>query len=813
MNKKNCILGAITLFSIPLAFIGAETSGTVRIYNDGETYVNENSIIADTASALRNDNTTQLDFFGLGGLKNDGTGAFNVKLTNNGSITIRCKDFVDAYSGIIPENYVYYGYGLYAAYGSTAVNNGTITFSFDNLDQESVTSYYGKGIEAKSSKAKGTSTMINNGTILMTGTGSWGTQLRGMSTNGGYVTIKNTGTVYVDVDRSCIVRGLASTQRSTIQNSGIIYLRSSGSVTGIDARLMENGISSNSGIITAISAGEFTKRYLHLKTDLDPRIAGACALNGISLESNGYKGGFLENTGILRAVVQGNSVSPYAIAGGIVLDQKTGTTVLKNTGIISVSSDVKACAENDFLPRKSEIIMNEYQLNTAHKSGGFPTIGAKFTDFATTLRDFASTKDFIQAYKANIDMSEAKFIFRPSDDYKAGTAYTVSADTLVTKIRPGLINTEESADGKTMTFSSFTLQNIDDYEVNVSGMDTLKFTSALPDFVSVRSVASGTGNTKSYSVSLALNNDSGKAKELVNGAAMLPVDFVRLNMDMLDREFDGTDRIARKVYVAPFTALLSRNDGTDSKVFGGLFGFDWGFGERLSAGVHGSYALAKPDDNSFCDKNDLSGFGAGLHALYSPVESWWIRAQGSFYRTAGDVNYSMKESTGNLLSTKSSNDANVLYASIFGGKIFELSSQNEIRPELGFSYMHFLSAHDFEWSYMGYHIKGYDMEMNAYRALNGTAKVTYIHDFAEEKDGGSILASAGVRARLYAPEVKLTMMDDDFDDGTTEDLVQGLLDLSYRHQIGQFFMDAGYRGVFGADSRNHQFHLSGKWTF
>lgn len=59
----------------------------------------------------------------------------------------------------------------------------------------------------------------------------------------------------------------------------------------------------------------------------------------------------------------------------------------------------------------------------------------------------------------------------------------------------------------------------------------------------------------------------------------------------------------------------------------------------------------------------------------------------------------------------------------------------------------------------------------------------------------------------------LSMLGEDFDDGKSEDIVQGLVDLSYRHQIGQFFMDAGYRGVFGADSRNHQFHLSGKLSF
>ena len=832
---KNCMFLALTFCA---AFsLAAENEITVAA---GETAVNTGTIIADGKGEANTNGIVvrptqvggyNVGFYGIGAVNSDATSLFSAAftdkatLTNNGTITMQSKSALEIYKDASLYGAIY-GRGLVAGKDSTLENNGTISFVFNEKPENSQQIFF-HGMYAGDN-----STITNNGKILITGNGSLGAQVRGIATSAKNLTLTNNGLISADVATSYMMRLLAGSSGAggvNINNTGTLYGKTSGSILGISAKLTNNtyktrtDVGKNSGYITVISTGKLAGSVDNAQLPIT--IPGAFGL-GVAGANADICFGTATNTGIIRAYIQGDRVSPYSGANGIsvfdmmrnapvrdadgnvvamtAVEINNNLTNICNTGIIEVASSVQACEENQNTVRASEIGINAIAY-TATKYG---TAKVKILDYATTLRDFAMTKDLIQAYKADIDLSSMNLILRPKNGYKAGTAYKVSSDTLVTRIKSNYVD----ENGNICVAGDVSETN--PYGVTVTGMDTISFTSALPDFISVKSVASGSGNDTSYNVSLSLNNGSGKAKELVNAAAMLPVDFVRLNMDLLDREFEGTDRIiTRKVYVTPFTALLSRNEGTDCKVFGGLFGFDWSFGERLSLGIHGNYALSKLGDNTLYDKNDLTGFGTGLHAFISPLESWWIRAQGTFFHTMGDATYCMKESSGNSLSSDSSNKENILYASIFGGKSFELSAQNEIRPELGFSYMHFLGAQDLKWSYMGYHIEGYDMEMNAYRALHGTAKVSYIHDFASEKDGGSILASAGVRARLYAPEVTLSMLGEDFDDGTREDVVQGLFDLSYRQQIGQFFMDAGYRGVFGADSRNHQFHLSGKLSF
>ena len=828
--KKNIAFALALCVSFSLA---AENEITVGA---GETAVNTGTIIADGTGDPSSTNSgvivrktgtgdvKQVGFYGIGAVNSDATSLFSAAftdkatLTNNGTITMQSKSALEIYNDASLYGAIY-GRGLVAGKDSTLENNGTISFVFNEKPENSQQIFF-HGMYASDN-----STITNNGKILITGNGSLGAQVRGIATTAENLTLTNNGLISADVATSYMMRLVAGSSGAggvNINNTGTLYGKTSGSILGISTKLTNNtyktrtDVGKNSGYITVISNGKLAGSVDNAQLPIT--IPGAFGL-GVAGANEDICFGTATNTGIIRAYIQGDKCSPYSGANGIsVFDMMRNAPVrdadgnvvamaaaeinnnltnICNTGIIEVASSVQACEENQNTVRASEIGINAIAY-TATKYG---TAKVKILDYATTLRDFAMTKDLIQAYKADIDLSSMNLILRPKNGYKAGTAYKVSSDTLVTRIKSNYVD----ENGNICVAGDVSETN--PYGVTVTGMDSISFTSALPDFISVRSVASGDGI---YDVSLVLNNDSSKPKKLINAFAMLPVDFVRLNMDMLDREFEGTDRIARKVYVTPFASILSRDDGTDSNVFGGLFGFDYSFDERLSFGVHGNYAFAKLDDNALYDKNDLSGFGVGLHALFSPLESYWVRAQGSFFRTVGDVSYRMKESTENLLTGESSNGANVLYASIFGGKSFELPAQNEIRPELGFSYMHFFDSPSLEWNYMGYHIEGYDMDMNAYRALHGTAKVSFIHDFTAEKDGGSILASAGVRARLYAPEVTLTMLNDDFDDGVREDVVQGLFELSYRHRIGQFFLDGGYRGVFGADSRSHQFHLSGK---
>lgn len=820
MNIKQSyalILLKIAFFSI--SAFSAYADNSVKV-GTGQNWTNSGSITADVGSAM----VVQSDKAGMGTITFFGARTVanerltNANLTNNGSIELNCKDFLEAFSD--KRNHVFFGFGLNTGNNSTATNNGTIDISFSGYDKESTVSLYGYGIQVGAA-----STMTNNGTISLTGTGSWGTQVRGMTTPNKNLTIKNAGTLTIDVERALMVRGLATagTGNVSIINSGTMFLRSDASVVGIDQRISGDREALNSGWITAISAGEFSKYKLG---DLTMRVAGACALNGIP-----YGDGYLTNTGVIIASVEGDNASPYAIASGIVLDQSVegsdfgnsviprGTIFLKNTGIIETKSSVTACEANDYLVRASEIGINYYNPNGLYDDDGesnIRTIHTKIFDYATTLRDFTETKNLIQAYKADIDLSSANLIFRPAAGYVLGTSYKVSAATLVTGVRPGQINLNES---KT-EFVDFTLDSSGsqtgyDYQLNVSGIDSMRISSALPEFLAIQKTTSGSGDSTSYDVALVLNNSSGAAKKLLNATTMLPIDFVRQNMDCIDRELEPNDRIARKFFFEPSVSaatLLFRDGGTDSKVYGLLLGFDWSFGDFMTFGVHGNWAQALAEDSDYESDSDLNSFSAGLHVTVFPKENLWIRAQGSFFNL-DNVSYSMEESTENVLVGERSKDLRGIYASLFGGMAFELPVNNELRPEAGLSYMHFLTSPSLEWSYMDYHFEGYDMEIDAYKALYGTAKLAFIHDFAENKDGGSLYASAGGRVRIYAPELTLKMLNDEFDDGVREDIAQGLCELSYRHRINHLFLDVGYRGVFGKDSRNHHLHLTGKWAF
>jgi hypothetical protein len=800
MNMRFRILSIFFLFFvISYGFTESSAHVTAKEYVNNGTIVADNNIITLTDSKGAKDS-----IYGAAAYTSSDTvnnKADGARLTNNGLITVNLSKY-DLNSFTSPV----YAYGMTSGTNSDLINNGTIELVFGGYDKDNWQQRFGYALQGGEG-----SKMINNGTMRLTGTGSYGTNVRGMTAPEGAanITIKNTGLLYIDVERSYMMRGMATTgKNANITNSGTLFVRSNGSVLGIDYKAFNGNSCENTGFITAMSSGELCQR---MSGALAPRLPQACAINAIFRKDTG----FVDNRGLLRAYIQGNSANPLAAAAAIVVDQRnvnsTGAINIQNTGLIDVSSSVRPCSENGNIKRAAEIGINYYCFSSDPQNGTRGTIlkeYVKLSDFTTTLRDFAATKDFIQAYKAEIDLSGTNLILRPASNYTAETSYNVSAGTLVTEVDPIYITVTEK---DSIRNTGIEMDNVTDNEVTVTGLGSMRINSALPDFVSVRSVANGSGDGTSYSVSLALNTNSGSAEKLIKASSMLPIDFVRINMDMLDRELEPKDRIDRKVYITPFTSILKRKNGTGALIYGGMLGFDWGFGDLLTAGVHGNCAQAKAEEGEFEADSKLTGLSLGVHTVFVPVETWWVRAQGSFFRNIGDASYAMKEATGNKLSGSSSNDANGLYFSIFGGKAFEIAPQNELRPELGLSYMQFFDAPSIEWTYMDCHIAGYDMEMSKYKALHGSMKLGFIHDFAENKDGGSLYAGAGLRVRLYAPEVKLTMMNDEFDDGGAENFVQGMCEVSYRHRINKLFLEAGYKGVFGADTSNHELHITGKF--
>ena len=423
----------------------------------------------------------------------------NAFLMNNGTINLHYKDIVAAYADQLDifgntdrkyDNIM--GWGMLAGENSTLINNGTINFFYDETD--SAATY---GLFSHPMYVYENSTMINNGTVNVTGKGSAGAQVRGLTTEHSRVANINNGTIYIDVEKSFMSRALATTGNyGSLINNGTIFNRTNSVSYGMSAPSL--GTFTNNGKITVISGGETPARIAGVQAAQNPGDYG--------MVISPVGAGTFTNRGVIDAQIQSNSnASAGAIAVGMMVFNTTspGTITLENTGVINVSSDIPASAGNNYLPRSSEVAVHSMlQAGKAPPEMSNLEIG----NYATTLRDFGATKDLIQARWANIDFSSTNLILRPSPNYSAGTSYEISADTLVTKIED---------------------TNYPDATVNVSGLDAMTYSAEMSDFIftDVRKISDGV-----YRVALVPVN-SGKSKKLTAAAAMTPIDFTRVNLD------------------------------------------------------------------------------------------------------------------------------------------------------------------------------------------------------------------------------------------------------------------------------------------
>ena len=438
----------------------------------------------------------------------------NAFLTNNGTINLHYRDIVAAYANqldIFGNTTLKYdnimGWGMLAGENSTLINNGTINFFYDEAD--SAATY---GLFSHPMYVYENSTMINNGTVNVTGKGSAGAQVRGLTTEHSRVTNINNGTIYIDVEKSFMSRALATTGNyGTLINNGIIFNRTNSVAYGMSAPSLGTFI--NTGKMTVISRGETPARIAGVQAAQNPGAYG--------MVISPVGAGTFTNRGVITAKIHSNeNASAGAIAAGMMVFNTThpGKITLENTGFINVSSDIPASAQNNYLPRASEIA-----VHSMLQAGKAPPemSNLEIRNYATTLRNFGATKDLIQARWANIDFSKTNLILRPSSDYSAGTSYEVSANTLVTKI-------EEVA--------------YPDAPVNVTGIDAMTYSAEMSDFISpdVKKVSDGV-----YRVSL-VPVHSGKSKKLTAAAAMTPIDFTRINLDQINHELERNDRLGQK---------------------------------------------------------------------------------------------------------------------------------------------------------------------------------------------------------------------------------------------------------------------------
>ena len=181
----------------------------------------------------------------------------------------------------------------------------------------------------------------------------------------------------------------------------------------------------NNGQVTVISSGHLAGKMVGSHTPFSVRACGAYGMTSSPKASGGV--GSIINRGKLVVKVAGDSSSnPEAVAAGmLVMNARTDPTLLtlENTGVIEVSSDIKPCAENGYLPRASEISISSLLPE-------WKNTNVAIGKWATTLRDFGATKDFIQARNCSIDFSRAKLILRG----EVGKYYRIAPETLIAPI-------------------------------------------------------------------------------------------------------------------------------------------------------------------------------------------------------------------------------------------------------------------------------------------------------------------------------------------------------------------------------------------
>ena len=116
-------------------------------------------------------------------------------------------------------------------------------------------------------------TVINNGTIELTGKGTFASQIRALTIHANDPTIVNNGLIKIDVDESSTVRVLATTKLGgSISNFGEIDVTSSGKIMTI-GRMADTHVL-NTGKINIDFKAHYVKQKVSFLFQSDPL---ACA--------------------------------------------------------------------------------------------------------------------------------------------------------------------------------------------------------------------------------------------------------------------------------------------------------------------------------------------------------------------------------------------------------------------------------------------------------------------------------------------------------------------------------------------------------
>ncbi len=337
--------------------------------------------------------------------------AENATLINEGIIEIYLDEMVEAYKDQLKANkddtsklYNFIRcYAMGAGKNSLLINEGIIRLHIDQKDEDAP-------VYVLTICGGEKSTVINNGTIELTGKGTFASQIRALTIHANDPTIVNNGLIKIDVDESSTVRVLATTKLGgSISNFGEIDVTSSGKIMTI-GRMADTHVL-NTGKINIDFKAHYVKQKVSFLFQSDPL---ACAFYehcpaGLKITHIPP----IVNTGEINILLEGSEASTdRAVAFGFYTEMIPGGDYpqvhkYENSGTIKLSTS------------------GPYKLTTAELGCNYQCpkdapYKIKIGEWHTTARDFANTKDLILCKSGNIDLSEAVFeIEGGSGDYKA----------------------------------------------------------------------------------------------------------------------------------------------------------------------------------------------------------------------------------------------------------------------------------------------------------------------------------------------------------------------------------------------------------
>ena len=360
--------------------------------------------------------------------------AENATLVNEGIIEIYLNEMVEAYKDQIKANkddesklYNFIRcYAMGAGKNSLLINEGIIRLHIDQQDEESP-------VYVLTMSGGEKSTVINNGTIELTGKGTFASQLRAMTVHANDPTIINNGLIKIDVSESSTVRVLATTKLGgSISNFGEIDVTSSGKIMTI-GRMADTHVL-NAGKMNIDFKAHFVEQKVSFLYQSDPL---ACAIYehcppGLKITHIPP----VVNSGEINILLEGSEASTdRAVAFGFYTEMIPGGDYpqvhkYENSGTIKLSTS------------------GPYKLTTAELGCNYQCpkdapYKIKIGRWHTTDRDFANTKDLILCKSGNVDLSEAVF------DIEGGKGSYKAEDLIA-----------QTDDGQTFS---------------ISGSDTMKF--------------------------------------------------------------------------------------------------------------------------------------------------------------------------------------------------------------------------------------------------------------------------------------------------------------------------------------------------